>query len=687
MKATGAKRLMTALLFVLPLLGTQYRVLSADYQVPSRAPSTRYSVLRTRYATPAVAQTSGRLYSETGFTLASQFVPYYDAHGGISLFGYPISEARIEEDAHGRPGYLVQWTERQRLEYHPENAGTPFEVLLGLLGRELTSGMDGPNWGVSANSEFIIHNSEFPKGKEVLFPETGHRVGEPFLSYWRNNGGLPIFGYPISSVMQDDKGLQVQWFERARFEYHPELAEPYKVLLGQLGVEAVKERDVATYRVEVSGNQGQGQGTPPGNGLQVGLAQGGETADPGFFDNVRAAGAALGPGLVRLDNIFSLYHIVGRAAEGTITYHWDDLDRVIDGVRAMGKEPLLCLSYMPETMSANSDSRVTPPAKYEEWGALVRATLAHLNVERDLGIRYLEVWNEPNEWDFWQGSYQDYLRLYDVTVEAALSVDPNVRVGGPALSRFSRGHLGELFEHEAALGPHARVDFISWHSYGQQEAELAHDIREAREIASQFPQFKPELFITEFNVLQGGQGDTSANDATDTVQGAIAFLSSVESMQRERLDRAFLFELKDGAGPKPFWGRWGVLTNDGQPKPIYYALRAYVSRPKGSLPVRVTHGPVDGTLGVLAFGALAPEGTPSKASLMLWYTGDVKAKIKIALPDSFSATEFDVTLFDASHNNPARSGDATLKTWMRRNAGDLVFELEPNSLALLASTE
>ena len=30
--------------------------------------------------------------------------------------------------------YLVQYFERNRLEYHPENKGTPYEVLLGLLG-------------------------------------------------------------------------------------------------------------------------------------------------------------------------------------------------------------------------------------------------------------------------------------------------------------------------------------------------------------------------------------------------------------------------------------------------------------------------------------------------------------------------------------------------------------------------
>jgi hypothetical protein len=65
-----------------------------------------------------------------------------------------------------------------------------------------------------------------------------------FLNYWRANGGTNDFGYPITGAApdaryKDAKGnpLIVQWFERARFEYHPENADPYKVLLGLVGKE------------------------------------------------------------------------------------------------------------------------------------------------------------------------------------------------------------------------------------------------------------------------------------------------------------------------------------------------------------------------------------------------------------------------------------------------------------------
>ena len=47
----------------------------------------------------------------------------------------PVSEAQMEPSSDGKL-YLTQWHERARFEYHPENAGTPYEVLLGLLGAE-----------------------------------------------------------------------------------------------------------------------------------------------------------------------------------------------------------------------------------------------------------------------------------------------------------------------------------------------------------------------------------------------------------------------------------------------------------------------------------------------------------------------------------------------------------------------
>jgi len=83
------------------------------------------------------------------------------------------------------------------------------------------------------------------------FPETGKQVCEPFLGYWQSHGGLAQQGLPLSDAANEtntDNGQTylTQYFERARFEYHPEIADPtYQVLLGLLG----REQFTARYQV------------------------------------------------------------------------------------------------------------------------------------------------------------------------------------------------------------------------------------------------------------------------------------------------------------------------------------------------------------------------------------------------------------------------------------------------------
>jgi hypothetical protein len=108
------------------------------------------------------------------------------------------------------------------MEYHPENA-PPFDVLLGQFGRRL-------------------HPADPPvpsSGGLPYFAVTGHTVIPPFFAYWTANGGLAQFGYPLSELitetLEDGQAYQVQYFERARFELHPENQPPYEVLLGQFG--------------------------------------------------------------------------------------------------------------------------------------------------------------------------------------------------------------------------------------------------------------------------------------------------------------------------------------------------------------------------------------------------------------------------------------------------------------------
>lgn len=70
----------------------------------------------------------------------------------------------------------------------------------------------------------------------------GHLIGGGFYHFWSRNGGVPIFGLPITDEFEEE-GRTVQYFERARFEYHPDASPGWSVQLGLVGSELL-----AAYR-------------------------------------------------------------------------------------------------------------------------------------------------------------------------------------------------------------------------------------------------------------------------------------------------------------------------------------------------------------------------------------------------------------------------------------------------------
>ncbi len=164
-------------------------------------------------------------FPETGHTLRDPFLKYWQDHGGLAQFGYPRTDVFYVQ------GRAVQYFERARFEYWPEYSGTPYEVQLGLLGRYVTQGRSFPTQPAPATTE----------PNRIYFPQTGQFVANGFKDYWQKNGGLAVYGYPISPEIQelnpaDGKTYTVQYFERARFEWHPDQkGTPYEVQLGLLG--------------------------------------------------------------------------------------------------------------------------------------------------------------------------------------------------------------------------------------------------------------------------------------------------------------------------------------------------------------------------------------------------------------------------------------------------------------------
>jgi hypothetical protein len=223
-------------------------------------------------------------FPDTKHWLAGPFRLYWEKNGGVERFGLPRTSVYTSA------GRVVQIFERARFEFHDEFAGTPNEVLLTLLGNVTTatrtfptvprplldSDVYFPSPGAPTRPPATPTPTPSPTAKPttppsgtpgasktqtpaasptppppppfsgMYFTETQHTLTGPFLQFWKQGGGLPVFGFPISEPIveknaDDGKSYTVQYFERTRLEYHPEFTDnPLPVLEGLLGNDLIR---------------------------------------------------------------------------------------------------------------------------------------------------------------------------------------------------------------------------------------------------------------------------------------------------------------------------------------------------------------------------------------------------------------------------------------------------------------
>jgi hypothetical protein len=164
--------------------------------------------------------TDPQYFPETGHTVRAPFVEYFSRSGGLQQHGYPITDDFVDMQT----GLLVQYFEKSRLEWHPGNPD-PYKVQLGLLGSEM------------GKTQAPINIDQIPAATDptcFYFNETGHTLCNNFRDYFLQNGGLDRFGYPIGEYVIEGDRI-VQYFQRARMEWHPEKPVGHRVQVGPVG--------------------------------------------------------------------------------------------------------------------------------------------------------------------------------------------------------------------------------------------------------------------------------------------------------------------------------------------------------------------------------------------------------------------------------------------------------------------
>ncbi|MCX6359723.1 MAG: hypothetical protein NT029_07960 [Armatimonadetes bacterium] len=266
-------------------------------------------------------------------------------------------------------------------------------------------------------------------------------------------------------------------------------------------------------------------------------------------------------------------------------YTFELTDAYVAAVRATGARVIYRLG---ESIEHTAIKRwVNPPKDAGRWARVALGVVRHYNDGWANGhrwdIRHWEIWNEPeNRPACWTGSDRQFFELYTAAAKAIKARFPRVEVGGPGF-----GYTGAVTGADFAPGDcltaflsHCRahaapLDFLSWHCYTNDPAELPIRARGVRRALDEAGFAKAETHLTEWNYLPNGSWDGFGK--TSTPEARRAFVANMAGPRGAAFTAAALIILQDAAVDVSCFyhgevGAWGILSAEGVRERNYWAL-------------------------------------------------------------------------------------------------------------------
>ena len=308
---------------------------------------------------------------------------------------------------------------------------------------------------------------------------------------------------------------------------------------------------------------------------------------------------------------------------GNPVYDWRIMDGIMDAVTASGCRPLVEIGLMPKDLSVRPDPYrppkpfgpnegigvFFPPKDYEKWAELIRRWARHTKARYENAEEtwLWELWNEPDIFYF-QGSYEDYEKLFEYTEQALHEVMPEAVLGGPHVAgvgkfmqRFLTHCAGDKNSLTGKTG--TRLDYIGFHAKGGVDfkegyvrmnmlGQLQKHQRGFAMVAS-FPEFRNTPIIIGEADPDGAAGMPASRSPSRGYRNVPAYGAYAAAMMKYSLDLAeaekvnlkgvltwaFMF---DGM---PWFEGYRTLATNGIHKPVLNAFKM-LGRLKGDeLPV------------------------------------------------------------------------------------------------------
>lgn len=297
------------------------------------------------------------------------------------------------------------------------------------------------------------------------------------------------------------------------------------------------------------------------------------------LDGVRAIGATW----IRIDVNWAMIQRRGRRS-----YAWSPFDRAVRGARARGLNVLGVIVYTPSwARAAGTTSAASPPADLADYATFARKAAAHF---RPLGVHAYEIWNEPNNGEFWEpgpdaARYTQMLRLAYPAIKGA---DRKAKVISGGLSPYgaygerTARYVGplEFLQAMYANGARGFLDGVGWHPYSFPEglafsprsawSQMSETTPSARSIMRDNGDDAKRIWATEFGAPTG----SSSKALTEAAQAALVREAYTKLRASPWAGPAFLYSYRDHGAIDPGAsadGGFGLVRADWSRKPSWTA--------------------------------------------------------------------------------------------------------------------
>lgn len=268
-----------------------------------------------------------------------------------------------------------------------------------------------------------------------------------------------------------------------------------------------------------------------------------KAADPVFQSIL----AQLGIGLIRI-------HHAGLCDRWTnaATKTWDEAKIKAGYDASYPQRPTIIqnITGWPQWMAQNQEG-LLDRSEYDRYAAFCAELVEIINRRQQRQVVYWEPLNEQDVRYEKAGKLDELWQIYNKVATAMKAIDPQIKVGGPALTWDEPNRLGTFLQ---ACGPN--VDFISWHRYSTGDAKqpteklmsytsmYGDQVKTLRAVVTKYiPDRSVPLLLGEYNINYSW--DSGENRQTTHI-GAVWFASVLKHLSEAGIDMATSWHLKDG---------------------------------------------------------------------------------------------------------------------------------------------